>query len=209
MNPNITFCSVYRNEAQRLRYGLDIAKRICSSMMIVVQKSQDATKDICLEYTPNIIDRPPEPPEVSRDYVMEKVTTPWTFWLDGDEFPSLELIRFVESFNPEQYLGYDSIQVPRHNYIEGIRVEVNEGDDRQFRLLRNDVRWNAIQQGRTIHIFPMVNNSMFVDLPVFHHRSLEKVENMTNRWNDIEPKAKTVCDKYLSDVKVYLSNCKK
>jgi hypothetical protein len=209
MNSNITFCGVFRNEAQRVRYVLDIAKRICGNMVLVVQKSEDATRTICSEYTDNIIDRPPESPEISKDFIMEKCPTTWTFWLDADEIPSLELIDFVKNFDTIKYQDFDAIRFPRINYIEGYRIEANESEDEQYRMMKNSVRWNAVARGQIIHIHPAIKAPMFMDLPLFHHRSLEKIEKSTERWNELEPKTKPMCNAYLSKVKEHLSNSKK
>jgi hypothetical protein len=183
-----------------------MVKEFCSEMVIAVQESTDATERICREYTDNILLHPHQSPEESKDAIMEQVKTEWTLWLDADETMSLPLIRFIETFNPAAYKQYDAIRVPRINYINGLVVEVNEGKDTQFRIIRNTVRWNPKLQGQRIHIHPMVQNPFYLDCPIYHHRTLEKIERTTKRWNELEPKTEKPCNEYLARVKEALSN---
>lgn len=198
MNPVLTFCGVYRNEQDRVRYVLDVAKALCYDMILVVQDSQDNTLKICKEYTERVIQRPAESPEESKDFIMENIMTPWTFWLDADEMPSFELMDYLTYFSGAP--GYDGIKFPRINYINGLHIEANQGKDEQFRLLERSVRWKPKEQGKRIHIHPIVKNSMLLDFPIYHHRSLEKIKRQTERWNELDPSLKSVCDQYVSDV---------
>jgi hypothetical protein len=203
---DITFCGVYRNESSRVRNVLDIAKYLCKNILLAVQKSEDNTAEICRKYTSNVINAPAESPEITKDKLMEKVTTPWVFYLDGDEVPSLSLIHFIETFDINQFKGYDAIRVPRINYIDGNTIEVNEGEDRQFRLLKSYVRWKALSRDTVVHIDPIVNSYFDVGYPVYHHRSFEKIDKMTDRWNELEPRTQLACNKYRERVKEELEN---
>lgn len=206
MNNNFTFCAVFRNEAPRVRYVLDWASRMFSDIIIVVQKSEDGTEDICREYTENVFSHPAQSPEESKDFIMERVKTPWTFWLDADEFPSKELEYQLMIFGLKDYDEYDSISYKRRNYINGFIIEANEGEDRQFRALRSNVRWDPKSQGRRIHINPLVKNPLNANAILYHHRTLEKIEKSTKRWNELEPQTKEACDLYLKKVKEELNH---
>ncbi len=199
MNPSLTFCGVFRNEQDRIRYVLDIGKALCKDMVIVVQESSDNTLKICKEYTQTVIERPSESPEESKDYIMENVKTPWTFWLDADEMPSVELIDYLSYFSPPG--EYDGIKFPRINYINGLRIEANQGEDEQYRLMANSVRWKPLVQGRRIHIHPIIQQTLSLGFPLYHHRTLEKIERQTKRWNELEKSTVGVCNDYVKKVK--------
>lgn len=200
MNTIITFCAVFRNEASRCRYVLDLVKSLFDNIIIAVQESDDETLQICREYTDNIIVRHSEGPEESKDFIMEQVKTPWTFWLDADEFPSLSMIRMLEQVDPAVLFGYDSVSFIRTNYIDGLIIEGGQGIDRQYRMMRSDVRWNTKAQGKVIHIHPLVKKTLESDLIIYHHRTLEKVKRMTERWNSLEPKSVNDCNLYVKNV---------
>jgi hypothetical protein len=200
MNSYLTFCTVLRNESNNVRRILDIGKSLCLDMVIVVQKSEDATLKICREYTNNVIERPVEPPEVSTD---------WTFWLDGDEVPSYELMKWLEDFIPPKDI--EGVRIPRFNYINGLRIEENDGKDIQFRMVTKNIRWKAKQQRHVCHIYPIVDKVIILEYPkvIYHHRTLEKIERTTKIWNDFEPRTSEMCNDYLARVKDSLSNSTK
>ena len=205
MTEQITFCAVFRNEAQRVRMVMDLAKSLFRQVVIVVQQSDDDTLKICTEYPAEIIERPAESPEESKDFIMHQVRTPWTFWLDADEFPSLETIEYLQTFDSYTLAGYDAVSFVRVNYIDGLIIEGGQGEDHQFRLIRSDVRWNPKAQGRRIHIHPLVKHSKHLSKVIYHHRSLEKVERQTERWNELESQTKGACDEYVKKVKEELA----
>lgn len=209
MNNFITFCAVYKDEAPRIRYSLDLASKLFKNMIIVAQKSEDATLQICQEYTPNVIDRKIEPPEVSKDVIMGRLETQWMFYLDADEFPSLATIRMLEMITPSDLFGYDSVSFLRTNYIDGLIIEGGQGIDRQYRMLRKDVRWDCAKQGRLAHIHPLVKKTKMSDLVIYHHRTLDKIKAQTKVWNKYSPSTKTECDKYVKDVEEELCQKKK
>jgi hypothetical protein len=207
MNKNITFCGVYWNEAQNVRRVLDWAKGFFADIIIAVQTSDDGTEQICAEYTTNILHHPPQSPEESKDEIMSLVKTPWAFWLDADEFPSKELMEELVNFNPDNFKQFDSIGFPRINYVDGFRIQVDpDQTDRQWKLLKNTVRWNVKKQSAKIHIPPMVYYKVASNSPIYHYRSFEKVDKRTDRWNELEIKTKPFCDKYRDDVRKELEN---
>jgi hypothetical protein len=198
----ITFCGVFRNEEQNLRRVLEIAKGLGLPIKVVVQQSEDNTVKIAKEYG-EVLERPSESPEESKDFLMEQIQTGWTWWLDADELPSIQMIDFVRGFDERAFNHVDGILFPRINYINGKHIEANEGgSDKQFRMMRSSIRWNAKAQGQRIHINPDVPRWILIDIPLYHHRTLEKVERMTKRWNELEPKTAKYCDEYLEKVKL-------
>jgi hypothetical protein len=180
---------------------MDLAQSLFRQVVIVVQKSDDDTMKICCDYPAELITRPAESPEESKDFIMEQVRTPWTFWLDADEFPSLDTIEYLQTFDPYTLAGYDAVSFVRVNYIDGLIIEGGQGEDHQFRLIRSDVRWNPKSQGRRIHIHPIVRNPKHLTKVIYHHRSLEKVERQTLRWNELEKQTEQACNDYLKKVK--------
>lgn len=201
MNNNITFCAVYRNESQRVRMNLDFATEMFNRKIIAVQESDDETLKICQQYPGKIIERPSESPEESRDFVMDQLETPWAFWLDADEVPSVSLIRMLEMFDPLTMGDHDAVSLVRINYVDGFTIMGGQENDRQFRLLRKDVRWKTKEQGRRIHVHPLVKNPYKSERCIFHHRTLEKVEKQTERWNELESQTRDACNKYVAEVK--------
>lgn len=200
MNNYITFCAVLRNEEINARRILDIGSKLCRRMVIAVQESDDNTLKICQDYPATIIQRPSESPEESRDFIMEQVKTPWTFWLDADEFPSLSVINTIERFEPWLIAGSDAMSFVRINYVNGITVTGGQDKDKQFRLLKSDVRWNPKQQGRRIHIYPQVKNPIHSDKEIYHYRTLEKIKRQTERWNELEKSTQKACNDYVTKI---------
>lgn len=201
MIEGVTFCAVYRNEAQRVRHNLDFANQMFRRKIIVVQESDDDTLKICQEYPCEIILRPAESPEESKDYIMEKVETLWTFWLDADEVPSVSVIRLLDRFDPLLMGEDDAVSFVRINYIDGHIIQGGQGDDRQYRMLRKDVRWGVRGEKRNIHVHPKVTKPHATDRVIYHHRTLEKVIKQTERWNELCSETKGACDKYVEEVK--------
>ena len=208
MVPDLTFCGIYRNEANNVRRVLDIGSSLCEQMVIGVQKSDDDTLNICKEYpTAKVIEFSDKlAPEECRDEIISQVKTRWTFWLDADELPSIDLILMLE--HADLPISSDAIKFPRINYINGKHIEANQGVDEQFRLIRSDVRWNPKQQGRRCHIYPLVKNPVSLPFPIYHHRTLEKIEATTKRWNELEPQTEYECNLYLTQVKQRLKHVK-
>lgn len=204
MNHMVTFCAVYRNEARVIRQTLDLAKSLFPTLILAVQESEDNTLEICKQYATTLIQRPSESPEESRDFVMEQVKTPWCFWLDADEFPSLPLIHYLEQFEPAQTAFHDAYSFIRINYVDGVIVTGGQGEDRQFKLLKKEIRWNPQGQGRRIHIYPQVTYPQPSDLKLYHLRTLEKIKRQTERWNELDSSTKKACDQYVKDVEAEL-----
>lgn len=204
----LTFCAVFKDEALTIRPVLNLARDLGLPMCIVVQESQDGTLQIVQEYTGNIIMHPAQSPEESKDEVMDRVNSDWTFWLDADEYPSTGMINFVRDFNPNQFPTNDSFKFPRINYIDGYHIEANQGKDEQFRILKSSIRWYPKEQGRRIHIHPKVINPWLAPFPLYHYRDIEKIERQTARWNELEPKTAEACNQYLAKVKEELWKAK-
>lgn len=203
----ITFCGVFRNEEQNVRRVLDVAKELGLEIKVVVQKSEDATLSICKEYG-EVFEHPAQSPEASKDFLIRQLKTEWSFWLDADEVPSLPLIEFIKNFDREKFINYDGIIVRRINYINGLHIEANTGEDWQFRILRSSASWNIEKQPYTIHIIPTIPDSRRFSLtnhPIYHHRSLEKIERTTKRWNELEPRTAKYCNDYLKEVKLHFT----
>jgi len=200
MNKDLTYIGVFKNEAKRVRVILDAMKHVCKEMIIVVQKSDDHTLKICKEYTKNVFEREPEAPFYSKDFLMSKVKTKWAVWFDGDEIPSYQLINFLLTTDFSKLMDWQAIRVPRINYVDGIKCSGNQKEDYQFMILRNDVRWEPTPE-RAIHIYPKVQLHFAINCPVYHHRSLKKIENRTGDWDKIQPDLKEACHKYLDSVK--------
>jgi hypothetical protein len=162
MQKFITLCMVVRNESLVVRRVLDYLTPLFEDVIIGVQESEDKTLEICKEYA-TVIERPSESPEETRDIVMDQVITPWVLWLDADEFPSVSLMRWLEALDISTLTQYDSVSFIRVNYIDGFDIDGGQGTDRQFKMLKSNVRWNPKEQGRRIHIHPQVQRTLISD----------------------------------------------
>jgi hypothetical protein len=67
--------------------------------------------------------------------------------------------------------------------------------------MKPSVRWNPKLQGQRIHINPIVKNPIYLEYPIYHNRTLDKIEKSTRRWNELEPKTEKACNDYLKRVK--------
>jgi hypothetical protein len=207
MNRNLSYVGVFKNEANRMRYILDMAKELCIEMHIGVQPSEDDTLKIAKEYTKNVYELPSQAPFYSKDFLMSQVKTPWAVWFDADEILSIPLFNYLNGLDFSQMGEWEAIRIPRINYINGVVCGGGQEKDYQFMVLRKDIRWNPTPE-RAIHIYPKVQYHFAINFPVYHIRTLEKIVKRTEDWDVIQPDLKEVCHDYVDKVKEELNQFK-
>jgi hypothetical protein len=207
MNKNLSYIGVFKNEANRMRYILDMVKPLVTEMHLGVQPSDDDTLKIAREYTENVYELPAQAPFYSKDFLMSQVKTPWACWFDADEILSIPLYNYLSGLDFSLMGEYEAIRVPRINYINGVICEGGQEKDHQFMILRKDVRWNPTPE-RAIHIWPKVTQHFTIEFPVYHIRSLDKIVKRTKDWDVIQPDLTEVCHGYVDKVKEELNNYK-
>ena len=205
MNKNLSYIGIFKNEANKVRYILDMVKFLCPTLYLGVQPSEDDTLKICSEYTTNIFERPNEAPFYSKDFLASQVKTDWFCWFDADEIPSIPLFNYLNSLDFNKISEFEGIQIPRTNYINGVECSGGQINDYQFMVLRKEIRWNPTPE-RAIHIWPKLTKHFRINYPVYHIRTLDKIERRTQDWNRIQPNLKEVCESYVTNIKSELKN---
>jgi hypothetical protein len=207
MNKNLSYIGVFKNEAKRMRYILDMAKELCPDMYIAVQPSEDDTLKIAKEYTKNVFELPATAPNYSKDFLAAKVKTDWFCVFDADEILSIPLFNYLNGMDFSMMGDYDAIRIPRINYVNGVICEGGQEKDCQFVVLRKDIRWEP-SPVRAIHIYPKVLNHFTITMPYYHIRPFEKIIERTKDWDVIQPDLTEVCHDYVNKVEEELKNYK-
>ncbi len=94
----ISLCMIVRNEEQVLSRCLDSIKSIVDEIIIIDTGSEDNTKDIAMQYTPNVYDfQWIDDFAAARNISFEKATMNYCMWMDADDIlPETEQQKLVE-----------------------------------------------------------------------------------------------------------------
>jgi glycosyltransferase involved in cell wall biosynthesis len=137
------------NESRRLRDCLE-SVRWADEIVVVDGFSTDGTVDIAKEFTEKVLlsDRlgPKTPGGFSdqRNFALQNVRCPWTFFIDADERCSPELAAEIQKMLADQPApGVTAYQVRRKEYLFGVHSPYTHGIGSLVRLVRTgQVRWN-------------------------------------------------------------------
>jgi len=137
------------NEAHRLRPCLE-SVRWADEIVVVDGFSTDETVAVAREYTDKILlsDRlgPKNPGGYSaqRNFALQNVSSPWTFFIDADERCTPELAAEIrQTLAAPPGADVAAYQIRRKEFFWGIHTEYTHGSGWLVRLLRTDrAKWN-------------------------------------------------------------------
>ncbi len=120
---NISVIMVTRNEEKKIRRCLESIRWV-NEIVVVDQSSDDATAEICREYTEKVyIVENKGYCEPDRPVALSKTSNEWIFYLDADEevTPRLreEIEAKVTAAKSESRLDFNSYYIPRKNIFLG------------------------------------------------------------------------------------------
>ncbi|MCX5680661.1 MAG: glycosyltransferase family 2 protein [Candidatus Omnitrophica bacterium] len=118
MNTALSVIMVVKNEEKRIRRCLE-SVRWADEIVVVDQSSDDATVNICREYTDKVFSVPPKNfCEPDRQTAVSKVKNDWILYVDADEVVSPELKSEIISFLATGPV-YGCCYIPRKNIFLG------------------------------------------------------------------------------------------
>ena len=172
----VTAGGVYWNEAHRLPRLLALLKEHFEQIVVVVQESTDGTLEICKD----LLDRPGDrvredahrgAGDPSFPMMLQTVTTPWTFVVSGDEWPSIDLLRTIPTaITAARMDHHDGVWIKFLSTIEGI--EFTNEQDRHLRLFKTAVGWPQSM----LHSLPAAQSTMIWNVGhIRHDRSLDEM----------------------------------
>ena len=168
---HITVALVAWNEQSRLGRLLDWLRPFFETIAVGVQESVDATFLIAHEYADVLVlDRHHGFGDATfGPKLLPKVSTPWTFKVDCDEWPDEALLRSLSSATwYAESNGLDGIWVPFRSWVDGIEYTEQHG---HLRLFRTGLGWPA-----TLHSRPMTDRTAYWHTGyVRHERSLDEM----------------------------------
>lgn len=137
------------NESRRLRECLE-SVRWADEIVVVDGFSTDDTVSIAKEFTGKVFlsDRlgPDNPGGYSgqRNFALQNVSFPWTFFIDADERCSPELsVEIQKTLADRPDPGVTAYQIRRKEFFFGVHTRYTHGTGWLVRLARTDsIRWN-------------------------------------------------------------------
>ena len=168
---HISFCLVAWNEEERLGKLLELMSLTFASVLVSVQKSDDRTLEIARKWATFVSD------DGVYGYgdatfgpkLLPHVETKWTFKLDADEWPSLDLLSSLSNATWfAEHHGYDGIWIPFRSSVEGIEYEEQHA---HLRLFETRLGWPE-----QMHSRPKADRMMLWDVGhIRHDRSLDEM----------------------------------
>lgn len=166
----ITLCMVVRNSNGRLKEVIKAHRDVVSEVVVVDQSSDDGTYEEALEHADYVFKRTKKgTADPDRNYAFSLGSQPWVLYLDDDEKLSDEaknaLADLIES-------GAHIVWFKRRNFVDGVDLTEEIGDDPQCRLFKR----RAVDFPDQIHTFPTQSPGALVhycNYWIEHHRTLD------------------------------------
>jgi hypothetical protein len=181
---DVTFAGVYWQEEKRLPKLLSFVRPWFKNIVVGVQEGSDKTLEIARKHADIVVeDAHHGYAEPTFSKVLERIKTPWTFVVSGDEMPSWDLLDSFQSMLDRVASGVsplrpgnvptpgpiDGLWIPFRSTIDGI--DFTAETDGHVRVFRSDLWWPT-----TMHSGPQCRN---VDEwrvgSISHDRSLDEM----------------------------------
>lgn len=179
---HITAAMVVWNDQTRLHQLLDLLRPYFETLAVVVQQSEDKTLSVAREYADTVTT------DAHRGYgdasfgplLLPLIKTPWTFKVDVDEWPSLDLLESLRSATwlcEQRPETSDGAWIPFRSSVDGIEYEEQHG---HLRLFKTQLGWPA-----TLHSRPSTSHSLYWHTGhIRHDRTLdEMMQDYLRYWN--------------------------
>ena len=142
-----------RNSSRTLEKALHSISQIASQLIVMDMESSDNSIEIAKKYNAEIYTtKNVGYTDPARNEAIQKVSQPWLFLLDADEWIESELREKIQSLIQMSDDSISAYAFPRENHIFGLIAKTGWWPDYQVRLFRNGtVRW-----GSKIHSKPEI-----------------------------------------------------
>jgi glycosyltransferase involved in cell wall biosynthesis len=170
------------NEEKRLPKLLKKCRPYFGKIAISVQESTDRTYDIALRYADIVSsDERKGYGDATYGLVAEKLSTPWVFKLDADEFPSDDLLDSLSHATWVSELHeLDGIWIPFHSWVEGNEYKEQHS---HLRLYRKRYTWPLMLHSRPD--VPDKRSMLWRHGHINHVRSLDEMMQDYLRYWDV------------------------
>jgi glycosyltransferase involved in cell wall biosynthesis len=153
-------------------------------IVIVDTGSTDKTMQIAREFTEKVLAYPLNKDfSAARNRALQKATTTWVFQVDADEWPTVELLRWIKQAIIRGFLSfYDGVRVIRENLVGGKKIGANTYEW-HVRVFRRRYRY----VGR-IHESINVPYERLISAPeeffLLHHKTQARQEMQNARYEE-------------------------
>lgn len=159
------------NEAPRLKPLLKHLRPYFETIVVGVQQSEDAT-DAIAELYADVVVRDRHRGFGDATYgplVLPKVTSEWSFKVDCDEWPSVDLLRTLgAAVEDAERQRLDGMWIPFRSWVDGSEYTEQHG---HLRLFRTRLGWPD-----TLHSRPMTENTGYwPNGHIRHERTLDEM----------------------------------
>lgn len=192
MNKMLSLHMIVKNEEKLLGKLLEHVAPHVGEMVIVDTGSTDRTQEIARRFTSRVythdLDRSFAE---ARNFALERATLPWILHLDADEWPTDELLVYLDNLVPAFSTEWiDGFSVLRHNRVDGKDIGKNTWEW-HVRVFRSKLRFT----GR-IHEWLLVNPSKVAHLPeqcvILHFKTAERQERQNQFYMQWEEQRRIV-----------------
>lgn len=180
---HITFACVVWNDPDRLRALLTHVRPYFETLAVNVQcddKSRDETFAVAQELADLVV------PSLVQGYgdatfgpvLLKRIGSLWTFKVDADEFPSVELLETLSSATwAAQQKPTRAVWIPFRSWVDGIEYEEQHS---HLRLFHTAAGWPG-----TLHSRPPINDGILWHTGhIAHPRSLdEMIQDYLRYWD--------------------------
>lgn len=163
-----------------------VAEGLCPDIHLTISSSRELAKEVIIvdigidlvvrrklqsEYDDVTIRKMDKPDfvELIRQETFSFAAYDWILLLDPDEYLSPDLVRYVQTINPETIADHTHFKIPRQNYIFGKWISHSRWwPDYQVRLFRKD----SVEWPKMLHAQPLINGKGYV-IPAFENEKIE------------------------------------
>lgn len=163
-----------------------VAEGLCPDIHLTISSSRELAKEVIIvdigidlvvrrklqsEYDDVTIRKMDKPDfvELIRQETFSFAAYDWILLLDPDEYLSPDLVRYVQTINPETIADHTHFKIPRQNYIFGKWISHSRWwPDYQVRLFRK----GSVEWPKMLHAQPLINGKGYV-IPAFENEKIE------------------------------------
>jgi glycosyltransferase involved in cell wall biosynthesis len=177
---------IVQDEEQLLRPLLLHVARWMDEIIILDTGSMDATLRIAREFTDKVFMYPLDMNfSKARNRALEKATTTWVFQVDADEWPTIELLRWIkQGVVRGLFAFYDGIRVMRENLVAGQKIGENSYEW-HTRVFRRGYRFVG-RIHESINVPPERLRCAPEEFFLLHHKSQSRQEMQNARYEQWE-----------------------
>lgn len=191
----ITLCMVVRNSNGRLKDVIKAHRDVVSEVVVVDQSSDDGTYEEALEHADFVFKRTNKgTADPDRNFAFSCGSQPWVLYIDDDERLAEETKHKLEAIINS---NADIIWFKRRNFVDGIDLTQEIGDDPQCRLFKR----GAVTFPDQIHTYPTPANGatvLYSNYWLEHHRTLEGLKKANKlRERVASPEQKKLQDDFI------------